>query len=320
MSASGASRPVRGASQIVLGVSEGDFPPPRSLDKKLLTVGMETAMRDRSTRRSPSRQFRRAGSLESQREYKAQLDADKFLPVIVSRKPYERCVTALARGLIVGDQRDEATLKSEKIRDARLYMAQLDKDLASRIQLVKEESLQLRELTLEVSDVAESLVEPESSVDTRTTTVATHAQSFLSSPLKLLPAKPRLEDEDVTFFIGADERILKEKSKCMREKYRMQLNSDVRLAQSMHPEEPPKSPQKTYYVNRSGWTGIDVGGCASAFSNSTEELVLKRTNQQEYARLLDVQLQDGADTRERERALRTEAVHASAVVPYMRAD
>jgi hypothetical protein len=307
-------------SQIVFGLSDDDL---RSLtsattiNRKSIALGMDTSLRN-------EKKLSRNVDIDSQVEYKGQLDADKDCSIIATRKPYHRTLITAERGLIIGDQSDTQQLKLQKIQNARTYWKQLDADLSRKIISLGRDQKTIREDVPSIRNV--EAAEPESFESSMMTSFEPNMSitKYLHSPVKLTNEKSRFprrgelaeNNDTATFCIGGDAEVLKKKHKEMRQQYLTLLNADNIVAESS-PRKSRNELMEEVYLNRTGWTGFDIGGCASNKANEAEEMLTRRMNQQEYARLLSVQMEDAAEKRSIEKIQNLAAPNYLAKLPYM---
>lgn len=306
----------KGASQIILAVPEQVYDPniSASIPRSLLSIGIEVTKppvrRSRTSQKAPK-------DITAQQTYKMQLDSDKDVQVVTSRKAYERKINEVTPGLIIGDQRNIKQLKEQRLIDAKSYMSQLDMDLSVKIKMTTTESLQRPEQTSLVM-TSEAVPETRTAGTVFSQTAQSSMYTYMNSPVKLVPDKPRFKKEvegEITFFIGSDDALVKKKNKEMREQYLKKLNADNVLGSA--PTQHARAAQFDVYANRFGWTGFDIGGCASNKANAGEDLHSKRSSQAEYARLLSAQLSDEQERRRLEKVWSMEAPPAQGKVPYM---
>lgn len=300
-------------SQIVFGQSSSDMlEEPLQLKKKALSLGMETDITPKEVRKT--RQER--PNFEAQAHYKSLLDNDRLVTPVESRKKYERRTEEPDGGLVIGDQSNPSELRIRKHLKERELKQMLDADLATNVTLKSYRKLIREDVPSILRDVPNQpeSVETTPSSEFSALNLSDSIQRYLSSPVKVAHEKSRREkrgDEEISFFIGKDELDMKSKSRALKEQFLKQLDADNEYLKKLKPIIPRRvnaTSQHDVFVDRTGWTGFNIGG-----SDTSD----KRSSQQEYARYLTDQIRSRAE-REAEDRLRDSLIPAfENKVPYM---
>lgn len=311
----------KGRSQIVFGESDEYSVTHFPLEQKTLSTGMVTSLKDVSTFRRMNKY--KVNETESKERYRAQLEADQFSVMPSSRKAYERKISFSASGMVIQDQLGDRSPRSVQRSKAAEYMRQLDADLAAKVRLpsstrppLLSESKYPHHPSAKLDE--SSLFEPSTSL-AETLTFAKSKRfenSFATEELKLSTLKPK-ENLD-TFFIGADETVLKQRNRVLNKDYTRKLDADTSLdRQPTHSMATPETVTFAVYKNTLGWTGADIGGSASNPVNLREERLLKQSQQQEYAQLLKEQVKEAEARRMSERIFHRQEPKQEDSMPYM---
>ena len=121
-------------------------------------------------------------------------------------------------------------------------------------------------------------------------------------------------DIDGRFTIGDDVRQKEKKDKANRE-YLEALNRDLGDRKAKVREK-----KDIEYVNVTGWSGLNIGGCSTGDTNSSANLRTQVEKREKYKSLLDTQMSDAAE-RKREEKLKEEAEMANMPSPpYLEKD
>ena len=307
-------------SQIVLSTDESNISGNSiELKKKSLSLGIETDVTPKEIRKT--RKDR--PNTESHALYKSLLDNDRLVIPTESRKKYERKGFEPDGGLVIGDQSDAAELRIRKHLMEREHKKLLDADLATNITLKSFKKLIRDDVPSIMRDRLDHPETLDSASGFESTFRFRSVQDYLSSPVKVVPDKSRRanenrrDEEACSFFIGKDELELKSKSRALKEQFLKQLDTDseyLKNSQTLS-HRVRKSSSHDLYVDRTGWTGLNIGGSAS--NDAKTDRLVRSSMQREYAEFLAGQVRSRAE-RERDEKLRDSLIPAfESKVPYM---
>jgi hypothetical protein len=130
-----------------------------------------------------------------------------------------------------------------------------------------------------------------------------------------LAEKNNVVDIDGRFAIGGDDAVKKVQKAEASRIYMHKLNQDLGDRSATR-----KVSSDQEYVNRTGWSGLNIGGSSSGNTNSTAALRTQKEKQHAYKQSLDAQMSATADRHAEQRFKEMEELELIADPPYLEVD
>lgn len=287
-------------------------------NKKIVSLGLNSYSPEHSPR-SPRRD--EEASERSERndriaKYQAQLQEDQNRSLESSRKPYVRNIEddSSYTGLMIGNQMNENSVRQKKLEEQRAYREQLMQDRGNKPMNIGRKPVQ-RTIGNGASGEPEgyfaigknNYVDPEAK---RSAVAQMQARkkadfqyqmeqekaAFYAKQQQIGRRREERDDqiqqiENGHFHIGEDSEEIKRHRKELQAQHAAQLDRDYgRTAQDNYPQMRSSRVSEEMFVNRTGHTGLDIGGASSGNTRSKANLAVKQQQQDRYRQQLDAQM------------------------------